>query len=65
LACLTACLVIGIVMTRVRLAMVLSVIMVGAVSATIVELLPILIDDNLTIPLFTAGIMTLAALCFG
>ena len=52
-------------MTRVRLAMVLSVIMVGAVSATIVELLPILINDNLTIPLFTAGILTLAALCFG
>jgi len=65
LACLAICLVIGIVMTRVSPAMVLPVAIVGAVSATIVELLPIPIDDNLTIPLFSAGIMTLAALYFG
>lgn len=65
LACLVTCLVIGIVMTRVSPAMVLPVAIVGAVSATIVELLPIPIDDNLTIPLFSAGIMTLAALYFG
>ncbi len=45
--------------------MVPLVAIVGAVSATTVELLPIPIDDNLTIPLFSAGMMTLAALCFG
>lgn len=65
LACLAACLLIGMVMTRVSSTMVLPVAIVGAVSATIVELLPIPVDDNLTIPLFSAGIMTLAALYFG
>ena len=65
LGCLATCLLIGILMTRLSPAMVLPVAVVGAVSATIVELLPIPIDDNLTIPLFSAGIMTLATLYFG
>ena len=65
LACLASCLLIGMLMTRIGPTMVLPVAIVGAVSATIVELLPIPIDDNLTIPLFSAAIMTLAALCFG
>jgi len=65
LGCLATCLLIGILMTRISPTMVLPVAIVGAVSATIVELLPIPIDDNLTIPLFSAGIMTLAALYFG
>ena len=65
LACLVLCLVIGIVMSRISSAMVLPVAIVGAVSATVVELLPIPIDDNLTIPLFSAGMMTLAMLYFG
>jgi len=65
LACLAACLLIGMVMTRVSSTMVLPVAIVGAVSATIVEFLPIPVDDNLTIPLLSAGIMTLAALYFG
>jgi glycerol-3-phosphate acyltransferase PlsY len=64
-ACLVSCLVIGIVMTRAGPAVVLPVAIVGAVSATIVELLPIPVDDNLTIPLFSAGMMTLAMLYFG
>ena len=64
-ACLASCLLIGVLMTRISSAMVLPVAIVGAVSATIVELLPIPIDDNLTIPLFSAGIMSLAALYFG
>ena len=64
LGCLATCLLIGILMTRISPTMVLPVAIVGAVSATIVELLPIPIDDNLTIPLFSAGIMTLAALYF-
>jgi len=65
LACLVSCLLIGIVMTWVSPVMVLPVAIVGAVSATIVEFLPIPIDDNLTIPLFSAGIMTMAMLYFG
>ncbi len=65
LACLATCLLIGMLMTRLSPTMVLPVAVVGAASATIVELLPIPIDDNLTIPLFSAGIMTLAMLYFG
>ena len=60
LACLASCLVIGIVMSRVGPVMALPVAIAGAVSATIVELLPIPADDNFTIPLFSAGIMRLA-----
>ena len=63
-ACLASCLVVGIVMTRVSPAMVLPMAVMGAVTATIVELLPIPVDDNLTIPLLSAGIMTLAMLYF-
>jgi len=64
LACLASCLIIGVVVTRVSTAIILPVAIAGAVSATIVEFLPIPIDDNFTMPLFSAGIMTLAALYF-
>lgn len=60
LACLASCLIIGIIMTRVGPVMVMPVAIAGAVTATVVELLPIPIDDNLTIPIFSAGIMRLA-----
>jgi len=63
LACLASCLLIGIVMSRLTPAIALPVAIVEAVSATIVELLPIPIDDNLTIPLISGGLMTLAATC--
>ena len=62
-ACLASCLLIGILMSRLTTAIALPVAMVGAVSATIVELLPVPIDDNLTIPLISGGLMTLAATC--
>jgi glycerol-3-phosphate acyltransferase PlsY len=64
LACLVLCLLIGGLMTRISPTIAPAVAIVGAVSATIVELLPIPIDDNLTIPVLSAGVMTLAALCF-
>ena len=44
-------------MTKVSPAILLPVAIVEAVSATIAELLPIPIDDNLTIPLFSDGII--------
>ena len=65
LACLVSCLLIGMLMSRVNPAITLPVALVGAVTATIVELLPIPIDDNLTVPLISGGIMTLAAIYFG
>ena len=60
LACLASCLLIGIVMSRLTPAMALPVAIVGAVSATIVELVPIPIDDNLTVPVVSAAAIALA-----
>ena len=65
LACLVSCLLIGLVMSRISPVLVLPVAIAGAISATLVELLPIPIDDNLTIPLFSAGITTLTAFYLG
>ena len=65
LACLVSCLLVGVLMTKISQTIALPVAIVGAVSATIVELLPIPVDDNLTIPLSSAGIMTVATLYFG
>ena len=59
LACLASCLLIGLVMTKVSPGMVLPVVIAGAVSATVIEFLPIPVNDNFTIPLFSAGIMIL------
>ena len=65
LACLVSCLLIGLVMSRISPVLVLPVAIAGAIPATLVELLPIPIDDNLTIPLFSAGITTLTAFYLG
>lgn len=64
LACLASCLLIAVVMSILTPTMVLPVAIAGAVSATAIELLPIPIDDNFTMPLFSAGIMLLASLYF-
>ena len=58
-ACLVSCLLVGALMTKISPAITLPTALAGAVSATIVELLPIPIDDNLTVPLISGGIMTL------
>ena len=42
-----------------------KVAIAGAISATLVELLPIPVDDKLTIPLFSAGIMVLTTFYLG
>ena len=62
LACLGACLGVGILLSRVSLGIAPWGILAGAVSATVMELLPIPLDDNFTIPLFSAGAMTLMGL---
>ncbi|MEQ4489598.1 MAG: hypothetical protein AAC990_04430 [Dehalococcoides mccartyi] len=64
-ACLVSCLSIGILISRITPTISLPIAIIGAVSATIVELLPSPIDDNLTIPIISALMMTLSALYFG
>jgi len=64
-ACLVSCLFIGILIARIASTISIPVAIIGAVSATIVELLPSPVDDNLTIPIISALMMTLSALYFG
>ena len=60
LACLVSCLLIGIVITKVGAETVLPIALAEAVSATSAELLPVLVNDDFTIPILGPGIMTLA-----
>jgi len=64
-ACLVACLFIGFVMSEVSPSLLLPAAIAGAVAATIVELLPVPLDDNLTIPILSAGIITLSTIYIG
>lgn len=61
LACLISCLAVGMIMTRLSPAMSLLVVAYGALWATVVEILPIPVDDNFSMPLFSAGAMALAS----
>jgi glycerol-3-phosphate acyltransferase PlsY len=58
LACFAACLVIGLFVAWLFPAhLTLQIVVIGALAATIVELLPLGIDDNLTIPLISGLVM--------
>jgi len=60
LACLISCLAIGILLAELSIIS-LPVVIVGATVATVIELLSFHIDDNLTMPLGSAGAMALVA----
>jgi dolichol kinase len=64
LACLISCLLISLLMSRMYPSIKLEVSLIGAIFATIVEFLSTSIDDNLTVPIASAGMMTLANLYF-
>jgi dolichol kinase len=58
LACFVACLVIGLFVAWLFPAhLTLQIIVIGALTATIVELFSLWIDDNLTIPLISGLVM--------
>lgn len=59
IACLIACLVTGLITYFAGLDISLPVLIIGAVVAAIVEALPLPIDDNITIPIFSGLVMTL------
>lgn len=64
-ACLLTCLAAGAILTAVT-DLSMPLIAVGALCATIIEFLPLPINDNLTIPLISGGVMTgLSALLSG
>lgn len=58
LACFISCVAIGSVFYCVGLSVPLLTILAGAVAATIVEAIPLPINDNLTMPLFAGVVMT-------
>ena len=57
LACFTSCVAIGSIFYYAGLNVPLLTILVGAIGATIMEALPLPINDNLTIPLFAGVVM--------
>lgn len=63
LACFLSCLAIGLVLTQVGLNISPFLIVVGSAAAALITLLPWPIDDNLLIPLFSGGVMTLIIAC--
>jgi dolichol kinase len=64
MACLGACLVAGAVLASIT-HLAFGVVIVGAICATAVEWLSLPPNDNLTMPLVTAGIMSLGRLLSG
>jgi dolichol kinase len=57
-ACFGACLVVGVILTAVT-HVALWVVVVGAVCATVIEFLSLPVNDNLSMPLVAAGVMSL------
>ena len=57
-ACLVACLVVSVILATIT-HVALWVVVVGAICATVIESLSLLVNDNLSIPLVAAGIMSL------
>lgn len=62
LACFISCIAIGFVFHYAGLSIPLLTILLGSVGATIVEAMPLPINDNLTVPLFAGLVMTVTQL---
>ncbi|MFQ6121561.1 MAG: diacylglycerol/polyprenol kinase family protein [Dehalococcoidales bacterium] len=62
IACFASCLVIGLVFYHAGFSIRWLTTLAGSVSATIVEAVPLPINDNLTIPLFAGLVMTVMQL---
>jgi dolichol kinase len=52
------CLIVGLGLLRV-LMLNLNIVLIGALAAALIELLPLPFDDNLTVPIFSALVMSL------
>jgi dolichol kinase len=57
-ACLVVCLVVGVILATITHVS-LWVVVVGAISAAVTEFLSLRVNDNLTVPLVAAGVMSL------
>lgn len=66
LACLSGCVIVAVLWLNVaHMSISLASVVAGVVTATIIQSLPLPIDDNLTMPICTGGIMLLAQLLSG
>jgi glycerol-3-phosphate acyltransferase PlsY len=57
-ACFLSCLVVGVFLANTVLSVSLLAILAGSFCAALVELLPLHLNDNFTIPILPAGVMT-------
>ncbi len=57
--CFLSCLLIGLLLNHLFLNIGISIVLIGAATATVVEALPLRINDNITIPISSAIIMSL------
>lgn len=63
LACLISCLAIGMVISRFSPVMTISMAIYGAAWATLIEMLPLPMDDNFSMPVFSALAMAAVKSC--
>ena len=59
LACFILCFSIGMILVSINLGISIKLVFFGALAATVMEMLPIGIDDNLTMPIFAGLVMQL------
>jgi len=62
LACFVSCVVIGLVLCHAGVDIPILVILAGSVGASVMEAIPLPINDNLTMPLFAGLVMTVMQL---
>jgi len=62
LACFILCFLLGIILIGINVEVNIKLVFFGALAATLIEALPLGIDDNFTVPLFTGLIMELVRL---
>lgn len=59
MACLVSCILVGLIFHYAEPDIRLATMIVGAISATVVESIPLPVNDNLTMPLFSGALMTM------
>jgi glycerol-3-phosphate acyltransferase PlsY len=59
MACFILCFFIGMILIAINVAINVKLVLFGALAATLMEILPVGIDDNLTMPIFAGLVMEL------
>ncbi|MBL7132076.1 MAG: hypothetical protein ISS45_11875 [Candidatus Omnitrophica bacterium] len=59
IACFVLCLLLGFILVHTELNLNMKLVFSGALATTVMEILPVRIDDNFTVPVFTGFVMSL------